>query len=73
MNSTLKSALIFLGGAACGAAGMWFGVSSFYRKKASDEIDTMKRYIDETYRSVDQKKAANSKDGCREKRKDKGN
>lgn len=68
MNSTLKSALIFLGGAACGAAGMWFGVSSFYRKKASDEIDTMKRYIDETYRSVDQKKTANSKKMVAEKK-----
>lgn len=68
MNSTLKSALIFLGGAACGAAGMFFGVKGYFMKKSSDEIDRMMKYVDETYRPVDQKKTANSKKMIAEKK-----
>ena len=61
MNSTLKSVLIFIGGAACGAAGMWYGVSSYYRSVASSEIDKMKEYIDNTYRKDEQKKIGEEK------------
>ena len=53
MNETLKRTLIFFGGVACGAAGMFFGVKGYFMKK--DE------HVDETYRKDISKKAENSK------------
>ena len=61
MNETLKRTLIFFGGVACGAAGMFFGVKGYFMKKSSDEIDRMMKYVDETYRKDISKKAENSK------------
>lgn len=50
MNSTLKGILIFVSGAAAGAAGMWFGVSTYYRIKSDKAIDEMSDYYEKTYR-----------------------
>lgn len=61
MNETLKHTLIFFGGVACGATGMFFGVKGYFMKKSSDEIDRMMKYVDETYRKDISKKAENSK------------
>lgn len=60
MNSTLKSVIIFMSGAAVGATGMYLGVKKYFELKADLEIESVKdaylyrlREIDDNKSSID--------------------
>ena len=49
MNKTVKNTLIFLSGAACGAGGVWYFVSNYYRKKYQDYCAEMEKFVTKEY------------------------
>ena len=49
MNTKIKNTLIFLSGAACGAGGVWYFVSNYYKKKYQEQYAEMEKFVTEKY------------------------
>lgn len=61
MNSSLKSVLIFISGAAAGSLVTWFSVKKIYELKADMEIEEVKRVYEEKVNELDENRS--SKEG----------